>query len=212
MSNLAQELTIPDTLRRPGRSGGTMPARRSRAALRLLLLVAAAAAATTPARADEAWVRGAALNLRAGAGPEHQVLAALPPGEHLELLESKGDWTKVRRSDGTSGWIATAYLLRDAPPAARIEQLEAEAQELRQRIEASAQALEQARRGVEERATEVAAHAELVARVRRENEALRSGARWPEWITGALILSTGIALGGAMRGVSARRRQNRLRL
>jgi len=189
-----------------------MPAPLARAGLRLLLPAAVALASLAPARAEEAWVRGAALNLRAGAGPEHEVLAALPPGERLELLESKGDWSKVRRSDGTSGWIARTYLLRDAPPAARIASLEGETAELRQRLEASAHEVEEARRSIAERAAETAAHAEQVAQMRRENEALRAGARWPEWITGALILSTGIALGGAVRGVSGRRRQSRLRL
>lgn len=189
-----------------------MPAWLARAGLRLWLPAALALAGPGPARAEEAWVRGAALNLRAGAGPEHEVLAALPPGERLEVLESTGEWSKVRRSDGTSGWIARTYLLRDAPPAARITSLEAETAALRQQLEASAREVEQARRGVEERAAEAAAHADQVAQLRRESEALRAGARWPEWITGALILSTGIALGAAVRGVSARRRQSRLRL
>jgi SH3 domain protein len=189
-----------------------MPAPLPRPALRLLLAAAVALAALAPARAEDAWVRGAALNLRAGAGPEHEVLAALPAGEQIEVLESRGEWSKVRRSDGTAGWIARTYLLRDAPPAARIASLEAEAAELRQRLEASAREVEEARRGAEERTAETAAHAERVAQMRRENEALRAGARWPEWITGALILSTGIALGAAVRGVSGRRRQSRLRL
>jgi SH3 domain protein len=189
-----------------------MPASLARAGLRLLLPAAVALASFAPARAEDAWVRGAALNLRAGAGAEHEVLAALPPGERLEVLESKGDWSKVRRSDGSSGWIARTYLLRDAPPAARIASLEAETAELRQQLDASAREVEDARHSVEERAAEAAAHADQVAQMRRENEALRAGARWPEWITGALILSTGIALGAAVRGVSGRRRQSRLRL
>lgn len=184
----------------------------ARAALVLLLPAAAALAPARAARAEEAWVRGAPLNLRAGAGTEHAVLASLPPGERLEVLESAGDWARVRRGDGTAGWIARSYLLRDAPPSERIARLETEAAELRQQLEAAGREVAQARRGADERAAESAAHAEQVAQMRRENDALRSGARWPEWITGALILSTGMALGAGVRGVSARRRQTRLRL
>jgi SH3 domain protein len=188
-----------------------MPPPSARAAL-LCVAAALAIAGAAPARAEEAWVRGAALNLRAGAGPEHEVLAALPPGERLDVLESRGEWSRVRRSDGTTGWIARSYLLRDAPPAARIAALEGELAGLRQQLEGAARDAEDARRGAEERAAETAAQMEHVASMRRENEALRAGARWPEWITGALILSTGVALGAAMRGVSGRRRPSRLRL
>ncbi|HEX2483849.1 MAG TPA: TIGR04211 family SH3 domain-containing protein [Myxococcota bacterium] len=188
-----------------------MPAPSARAALRLCL-VAAAVASAGPARAEDAWVRGAALNLRAGPGPEHAVLAAVPPGERLDVLESKGEWMRVRRSDGTSGWIARTYLVQDAPPAARIAELEAQVAQLEQQLDGAARDAESARRDGEERAAENAAHADQMARVRRENDTLRAGARWPEWITGALILSTGIALGAAVRGVSGRRRQSRLRL
>ena len=184
----------------------------ARAALALLLPFAFAIAPARSARAEEAWVRGAALNMRAGAGPEYDVLAALPPGERVELLDSRGEWAKVRRSDGTAGWVAKSYLLRDAPPSEQIARLEAQAAELRQQLEAAGREVEDARRSADERAQESAAHAEQVARMRRENEALRSGARWPEWITGALILSTGMALGAVVRGVNARRRQSRLRL
>jgi SH3 domain protein len=184
----------------------------ARAALALLLPAAGALAPAPPAHAEDAWVRGAALNLRAGAGPEHAVLAALPPGERLEVLESRGEWARVRRSDGTAGWIARSYLLHEAPPSERIAQLESEVARLHQQLEAAGRAVEDARRGADERAAERAAHAEQVAQMRRENDALRSGARWPEWITGALILSTGMALGAVVRGVNARRRQSRLRL
>jgi SH3 domain protein len=174
-----------------------------------LLALAALAAA---ARAEPAWVRGAPLNLRAGAGLEQPVVGQLDPAERVEVIESAGEWTRVRRPDGREGWVAASYLLRGAPPAARIAEVEAEAERLRQELASLGQDADALRERSDADARAVAAREADVERVRRENEALRSGARWFDWITGALILSTGMALGAFLRGFSARQRQSRLRL
>jgi len=184
----------------------------ARAALAIRLALVFAALAPARGQAEEAWVRGAAPSLRAGASSEHAWLGSVPPGERIEVLETKGEWARIRRSDGKAGWIASAFLAREGPPEERIARLEAEVAELRRQLEAAGRAVDDARRHADEQAQASAGRADQLDRIRRENEALRAGARWPEWITGALILSTGMALGAAVRGVQARRRQPRLRL
>jgi hypothetical protein len=175
-------------------------------------LLSAFAAAAPSASAEPAWVRGAPLNLRSGAGIEHPVLASLAPGERIELLASAGEWARVRRADGSEGWLAASYLVRDEPPTARIAALEAELERKRQELASAAQDAEAQRRRREDDSRAGAEREDAMLRLRRENDALRAGARWPEWITGALILATGMAFGAVVRGVSGRRRQTRLRL
>ena len=183
--------------------------RRLRAAASGLAFALLAAPAAT---AEEAWVRGAPLNLRSGAGVDQPVIGSVAPGEQLEVMGSSGEWVRVKRADGSGGWLAGSYLAREKPPAARIAELEAETERLRGELDsAGAQAADLRERG----SANARAEAELAAeldRARRENDALRAGARWPEWIAGALILSTGMALGALLRGVSGRRRQTRLKL
>ena len=90
------------------------------------------------ASAEEAWVReGTSLNLREGAGLNKAVLGAVGPGERLEVLGTLSGWTQVRREDGTQGWIANGYLVREAPPSARIAALEAETARLRDALAAA---------------------------------------------------------------------------
>jgi uncharacterized protein YgiM (DUF1202 family) len=168
--------------------------------------------ASAGASGEEAWVRGAPLNLRSGAGLDKAVLGSVAPGERLEVVATVGEWARVRRADGTEGWLAASYLLREGPPAARIAELEAEAQRLREELAEVARTSDAQR---ESSAAQTRAEGERQAELRRiqgENEALRAGARWPEWITGALILATGMAFGAVVRGVSGRRRQTRLKL
>ena len=51
-----------------------------------------------------------------------------------------------------------------------------------------------------------------IARLTKENYKLRAGERWAEWITGALVLATGMALGALLSRISSRRGRQRLRL
>ena len=178
------------------------------AALCLCLSVASTAGAS----AEQAWVRGAPLNLRSGAGLDQPILGSVAPGERLEVVASAGEWARVKRADGSEGWLAANYLAREAPPAARIAELEAEAGRLREEIASAARSADALRQHSDEVAQAEAERQTELQRVRHENEALRSGARWPEWITGALILATGMAFGAVVRGFSGRRRQTRLKL
>ena len=118
----------------------------------------------------------------------------------------------MKRADGSEGWLAATYLVREAPPAARIAELEAEAARLREELASAALGADALRQHSDDAAQAEAQRQAEIQRMRQENDALRSGARWPEWITGALILATGMAFGAVVRGFSGRRRQTRLKL
>jgi len=46
------------------------------------------------------------VNLRAGPGSNHKVLAQLQENEVLRTLKKEGDWVQVKRSSGQTGWVA----------------------------------------------------------------------------------------------------------
>jgi len=46
------------------------------------------------------------VNLRAGPGSKHKVLAQLQENEVLRTLKKEGDWVQVKRSSGQTGWVA----------------------------------------------------------------------------------------------------------
>jgi hypothetical protein len=190
-----------------------MALRSGRAAVLCGALFALLAAS---ASGEEAWVReGTSLNLREGAGLNKPVLGSVSPGERLEVLGSLSGWTQVRREDGTQGWIANGFLVREAPASARIAALEAETARLRDAL-ATAE-----REGAELRESAAAAPIHPLAapaaappapRAPAEEARNGSSARWLDYLVGALLLSTGMALGAMLRGVSGRRRATRLRL
>ena len=179
-------------------------------AARLLLAAAlcglfALLAARAPA--EEAWVRdGASLKLREGAGADRAVLGAVGPGERLEVVGTLSGWTQVRRADGSQGWIADVSLVREAPPAARVAALEAETARLREALAAAE------REGAALRESARPAADPVPAPPVRVQGPPHGDERWRDYLVGALLLATGMALGAMLRGMSGRRRSTRLRL
>jgi hypothetical protein len=162
------------------------------------------------ATAEVAWVKGAPLNLRSGAGTEFRILATTTPGERVEVLERTERWVKVKKAEGTAGWIAAGYLEPKAPPLQRVGILEAELEELSGQLDEVTTAAEKLRSESDTLRERDEGRAAELSRLEQQNVEYRAGARWPEWVTGALILSTGMALGAVLRQLSGRR-QNRLR-
>jgi len=55
-----------------------------------------------------------------------QRLATLHSGATVETLVVNGEYTQIRLSDGTTGWVKSAYLTSQAPATVRIKQLQEE--------------------------------------------------------------------------------------
>lgn len=50
------------------------------------------------------------LNLRTGPSTNDMILASIPRGSKLNVLENRGDWVLVEAPDGTKGWVASMYI------------------------------------------------------------------------------------------------------
>ena len=178
------------------------------AALGLLALLVA-----LPALAEPAWVSGEVrLNLRSGPGNQYRILGALKTGDSVQVLERGEKWTKIQTAAGEDGWIPGGYLNPQPPPAIRLEELEVEVASLRNVLESAEAEASGLRKRSEELSENDSEQAAEIERLTKENYRLHAGERWAEWITGALVLSTGMALGALLSRISSRRGRQRLRL
>ena len=112
-----------------------------------------------------------------------QRLATLHSGASVETLAQSGDFTQVRLSDGTTGWVKSAFLTTNEPAVVRVKRLQEELDHSRATTPALAEAA--ARSEVERLKRELAAkQSEVGCRARWESGsgdcARRSGAR-PRW-------------------------------
>jgi SH3 domain protein len=81
------------------------------------------------------------ITMRSGKGNQYQILETLPSGSRMELLETDGEYSRVRLNDGTEGWVLSQYLTktpiaRDLLGRAnkRIDRLQDENKQLQQQI------------------------------------------------------------------------------
>ncbi len=153
------------------------------------------------------------LNLRTGPGTEFRILDSIQTGDSVTILSRRDGWTRVRLRDAREGWIPEGYLAAEPPARIQLERLTATEGESREEAERLRGELESLRATHAEVAS---AHAELTTHVdglERENLELRAGARWPEWIAGAGILSCGMIVGAILQSWGASRRSKpRIRL
>jgi hypothetical protein len=91
------------------------------------LMLAAAGLTAASATAATAYVSDElVLGVYAEQNGQGQRLATLHSGTGVETMAIDGEFTQVRLSDGTIGWVKTAYLTAKEPATVRIKRLEEE--------------------------------------------------------------------------------------
>jgi SH3 domain protein len=184
--------------------------RRARELFGVAALVAGMLSAPA-ARAETGWVDDQVrLNLRTGPGNQYRILGSIETGDSVQILSRGDDWVQVS-ADGKQGWVPDGFLQAEPPAKVKLERLENETAELRTRAKQLGDDTEKLRGENQTLATRESEQRVELERLTRDNLELRAGARWPEWIAGACILSVGMGLGALLRG-SARRQTPKIRL
>jgi SH3-like domain-containing protein len=82
-------------------------------AVGLILALAGPALAQTSEPITAYTIRS--VFMRSGPGMGFRVLATLPGGEALEVLETQGIWYHVKRADASEGWVSGSFLSMNPP-------------------------------------------------------------------------------------------------
>lgn len=64
------------------------------------------------------------ITMRTGPSIENKIIAMLPTGTKLEIIEEKEDWILVRGPSGREGWILKRYASAETPRKILVEQLQ----------------------------------------------------------------------------------------
>jgi SH3 domain protein len=166
------------------------------------------------AGAATAWVKGEIrLNLRSGAGTEFKIIGAVSTGDELQVLSTTKKWTRVQTIEKKVGWIPAGYLENEPPPSLRLQQVETEAASLRTQLEELRSETASLRESNATLSANDSGQRQEIEALKIENFELRAGARYQEWITGALIVASGMIVGALLHRRSATRRSaGRIRL
>jgi len=58
----------------------------------------------------KAMVTASSLNVRKGPSTSYSRIGSLSSGQIVEILEKSGTWSKIKASNGLTGWVANSYL------------------------------------------------------------------------------------------------------
>ena len=164
--------------------------------------------AIAPAAAESAWVGSRIqLNLRTGPGTEYRIIGSVETGDPVKILDRKTKWTRVRLAGGQTGWIPVGYLEPKPPPVLELSKLRKEVDQLRVDRNESRVTLARLEKEAQSHTETESEQRQRIETLMRTNMELEAGARWPEGITGAAILCSGLALGALLQRASTRRRQ-----
>lgn len=157
-------------------------------ALLLATLPAARVAAATAYVSDEL-----VLGVYSEQNNQGQRLTTLHSGAAVDTLGVNGEFTQVRLSDGTIGWVKSAYLTTREPAAARVKQLEDELDRSRATTPALAEAAAR---------SEVAQLQRALADKQSELDAARQELAPPAASAGKAAPAGGVSQGAARGAVS----------
>jgi len=73
------------------------------------------------------------ITMRTGPATDRKILALLPSGSTVEIVEKGKDWSRVRIPGDREGWVLTRYLTTTTPTAIKLKQLEARYAEVAER-------------------------------------------------------------------------------
>lgn len=67
------------------------------------------------------YINSEKLNVRKGPDTETKKLATLQAGDKVQLLENKGEWSRIKTSDNVEGYIKTKYMVNSQKQVSRAE-------------------------------------------------------------------------------------------
>jgi hypothetical protein len=100
-----------------------------------LLLLAASAAVVPSIRAETLYViEQLVVNVNSAPDATGQRVATIKSGSAVEVLERHGDQVHVHLPNGTEGWVRKSYLSAEEPLQLRLDERNAEVQQLKQDV------------------------------------------------------------------------------
>jgi SH3 domain protein len=107
--------------------------------IQLTLIIAFGLLIIHPSWASRAYVTDSfKITLRRGPSNEHLIVAMIPSGAPVEILESSSDWTHVRLLDDErgqkEGWVLSRFLMTREPWESKAETLSKEVDSLKKEI------------------------------------------------------------------------------
>ncbi|MCK5195353.1 MAG: TIGR04211 family SH3 domain-containing protein, partial [Desulfobulbaceae bacterium] len=64
------------------------------------------------------------ITLRTGQGIDHKIIEIVKSGQMVEVIKPGDQWTKIRRLNGTEGWVVSRFLTSNKPNIILLKELQ----------------------------------------------------------------------------------------
>ena len=91
------------------------------------------------------------LGIHAEASEDSPLLDTVPSGTAVQVLETAGEFKRVRLPNGKSGWVSSGYLVAEKPASAQVDQLVSKQQKLEAELKSVNEKLKKTNREVQVR-------------------------------------------------------------
>lgn len=75
------------------------------------------------------------ITFRTGPGNDRKIISLLNSDQAVEILQSEGEWAKVRLPNGKEGWVLQQYLSSEVPCRTRIKDVSSSLEALKKELE-----------------------------------------------------------------------------
>lgn len=77
------------------------------------------------------------ISVRDGQNPSDTVLGYIKTATPVDVIEEKGDFSRIKTEDGLEGWVQTRFIVSERPKTLVIDDLKNEIQKLNEKLESS---------------------------------------------------------------------------
>jgi len=85
----------------------------------------------TPASAEQYYVsQRMEITMRTGPGVSYKIMAMLPSGDGVNMVDYGKEWSKVQTADGKEGWVLSRYMTKEVPVNLMVKELQKKNSEL----------------------------------------------------------------------------------
>ena len=145
--------------------------------LKTLLCAAGVWAVTATAAAETAYITDIMrLSIRSGPANEQKSVGVVESGQTVDVLKAGEEWTLIRMTNGTEGYLLSRYLTSQPPAKFRLDQLQEKNKNLTGQVAGLTEENQRLKAESEKQATAIAAGQQQIASLKSEFEAFKKEA------------------------------------
>jgi SH3 domain protein len=115
------------------------------------------------------------ITLRTGQGIDHKIIEIVKSGQMVEVIKPGDQWTKIRRLNGTEGWVVSRFLTSNKPNILLLKELQEKHEAIMIRTDSQLEEIAKLQEDNKELRSKLAVSAKMLNDLNNSYETLKKG-------------------------------------